>query len=297
MPLIKHLVISGGGPTMIQTLGSIQHLEEKKFIDFNTIETIYGTSAGAIIGVLICLKYDWTTLFDYIIKRPWQEVFPVNIQNIFDAYTKKGIFDDKTVIKCFKPLLDAKDISLNISLKEFYEYSKIEIHMFSFEVNTFQIEDISYLTHPDISLITAIQMSCALPVLMSPICGDGKCYIDGGVTCNYPLKKCIDSNKNIEEILGFKNQYDDNNNNNKNQIDSNSTLLDFITSFLFKLIHSIGSNNSIQTSITYEVICNADFLTISTLKSALYSIETREKLYSSGIESAIKFISNLENSV
>lgn len=294
MPLIKHLVISGGGPTMIQTLGSIQFLEENKFIDISNIETIYGTSAGAIIGVLICLKYDWTTLYDYIIKRPWQEVFPVNIRNIFDAYTNKGIFDDKTVIKCFKPLFDAKDISLNISLKDFYEYSKIELHMFSFEVNNFQVEDISYLTHPDLSLITAIQMSCALPILMCPICSDGKCYIDGGVTCNYPLKNCIDSNKNIEEILGFKNQYD---NNNKNQIDSNSTLLDFIISFLFKLIHSISSNNSTQTSITYEVISNTDFLTISTLKSALYSIETRENLYINGIETASKFLSNLENSV
>jgi len=296
MPSIKHLVISGGGPTMIQTLGSIQHLEENKFIDINNIETIYGTSAGAIIGVLICLKYDWTTLRDYIIKRPWQEVFPVNIQNIFDAYTKKGIFDDKTVFKCFKPLFDAKDISLNISLKDFYEYSKIELHMFSFEVNAFSVEDISYLTHPELSLITAIHMSCALPVLLSPICDNGKCYIDGGVTCNYPLKNCIESNKNNEEILGFKNQYDNNNNNN-NQIDSNSTLLDFITSFLFKLVHSVSSNNSTQSSITYEVICNADFLTISTLKSALYSIETREKLYTTGIESATKFLSNLENSV
>jgi len=295
MPSIKHLVISGGGPTMIQTLGSIQHLEENKFIDINNIETIYGTSAGAIIGVLICLKYDWTTLRDYIIKRPWQEVFPVNIQNIFDAYTKKGIFDDKTVIKCFKPLFDAKDISLNVSLKEFYEYSNIELHMFSFEVNAFIVEDISYLTHPELSLITAIHMSCALPVLLSPICDNGKCYIDGGVTCNYPLKNCIESNKNIEEILGFKNQYD--NNNNKNQIDSNSTLLDFITSFLFKLVHSISSNNLTQSSITYEVMSKADFLTITTLKSALYSIETREKLYISGIESATKFLSNLENSV
>jgi len=294
MPLIKHLVISGGGPTMIQSLGSIQYLEENKFIDINNIISIYGTSAGAIIGVLICLKYDWTTLRDYIIKRPWQEVFPVNIQNIFDAYTKKGIFDDKTVIKCFKPLFDAKDISLNISLKDFYEYSKIELHMFSFEVNAFSVEDISYLTHPELSLIMAIHMSCALPVLLSPICDNGKCYIDGGVTCNYPLKNCIESNKNIGEILGFKNQYD---NNNNNQIDSNSTLLDFITSFLFKLVHSISSNNSTQSSITYEVICNADFLTISTLKSALYSIETREKLYVSGIEFATKFLSNLENSV
>jgi predicted acylesterase/phospholipase RssA len=294
MPLIKHLVISGGGPTMIQTLGSIQHLEENKFIDFKNIETIYGTSAGAIIGVLICLKYDWITLRDYIIKRPWQEVFPVNIQNIFDAYTKKGIFDEKTVIKCFKPLFDAKDISLNITLKDFYEYSKIELHMFSFEVNAFSVEDISYLTHPDLSLITVIQMSCALPVLMSPVCSDNKCYIDGGVTSNYPLKYCIDSGKNIEEILGLKNQYDEH---KRSQIDLNSTLLDFITGFLFKLIHSIGSSNSIQTQITYEVVCNADFITISTLKSALYSIEVREKLYKNGSETATKFLSNLENAI
>jgi len=294
MSIIKHLVISGGGPTMIQTLGSIQHLEENKFIDFNNIETIYGTSAGAIIGVLICLRYDWTTLYDYIIKRPWHEVFPVNIQNIFEAYTKKGIFDDKTIIKCFKPLLDAKNISMNVSLKEFYEYSKIEIHMFSFEVNTFQIEDISYLTHPDLSLITAIQMSCALPILVTPICTEEKCYIDGGITCNYPLKYCVDSSKKIEEILGFKNKYEDY---NKNRINSSSTLLDFIMNFLFKLIHSVSSNNTSQNSITYEVISNTDFLSISTLKSALYSIEVREKLYKNGIETATIFISNLENTI
>ena len=295
MTIIKHLVVSGGGPTMIQTLGSIQHLEENKFIDINNIETIYGTSAGAIIGVLICLKFDWITLHDYIIKRPWHEVFPIKVQNIFDAYTKKGIFDEKTIIKCFKPLFDAKDISLNISLKEFFEYSKIELHMFSFEVNAFQIEDISYLTHPELSLITAIQMSCALPVLMTPICREGKCYIDGGITCNYPLKYCIESpNKNIEEILGFKNQYDDH---NKNQIDSNSTLLEFIMNFLFKIIHSISSNNMIQTSITYEVLCNTNFLSINTLKSALSSIEVREGLYMNGIEYAKTFLSTLENIV
>lgn len=294
MPLIKHLVISGGGPTMIQTLGSIQHLEENKFIDINNIETIYGTSAGAIIGVLICLKYDWITLYDYIIKRPWQEVFPINIQNIFDSYTKKGIFDDKTIIKCFKPLLDAKDISMNISLKEFYEYSKIELHMFSFEVNTFQIEDISYLTHPELSLITAIQMSSALPVLVTPICIEDKCYIDGGITCNYPLKYCIDSGKNTEEILGFKNKYEDY---NKNHINSSSSLLDFIMNFLFKIILSISSSNKLQIPITFEVISNTDFLSISTLKTALYSIEVREKLYTNGMEIAKTFLSNLENAI
>ena len=79
---IKHLVISGGGPSLIQTLGALQYLEKNKFIDLNNIETIYGTSAGAIIGTMICMKYDWETINDYVIKRPWHDVFKMNVEDI-----------------------------------------------------------------------------------------------------------------------------------------------------------------------------------------------------------------------
>ena len=98
---IKHLVISGGGPSMIQILGAIQHLEDKKFICLKNIESIYGTSAGAIVGVLISLGYDWETINDYIIKRPWHDVFKfkIGLQPILDAYANKGIFDIKTIEK------------------------------------------------------------------------------------------------------------------------------------------------------------------------------------------------------
>ena len=140
---IKHLVISGGGPIMIQILGSIQHIEKQKFINMNDIETIYGTSAGAIVGILICLKFDWETINDYIIKRPWQDVFQINAKNIFDSYSKKGIFDETIIKKCFKPLFDAKDINIDITLKEFYDLSKIELHLFSFEINDYKTHDIS----------------------------------------------------------------------------------------------------------------------------------------------------------
>ena len=176
---IKHLVISGGGPIMIQVLAAIQHLEQNSFLSLNTIESIYGTSAGAIVGVLMCLKFDWETINDYIIKRPWQDVFPVKVQNIFDAYTKKGIFDIKTIEKCFKPLLDAKDIPMDVHLEDFYKLSNIELHFFSFEINEYKVQDISYLTHPTLPLMTAIHMTSALPVLVNPVCIDNKCYIDG----------------------------------------------------------------------------------------------------------------------
>ena len=283
---IKHLVISGGGPTLVQALGAIQHVEQQKFIDISNIETIYGTSAGAILGTLICLKFDWETINDYIIKRPWHEVFPVNIQKIFDAYTKKGIFDIKTVEKIFKPLFSAKDLALDINLQDFYNYSKIELHFFAFDINEFKIEDVSYKTHPNISVITALQMTCSLPVLVAPVCIDNKCYIDGGIVCNYPLNKCLEL-YNQDEILGIKNQYDKN---DSNRVDSNSTMLDFLMSFVFKMIQNMDTGDK-QTVIKNEIICKADFLSIDYLKTALYSMDVRKELFDSGIGFAKEFLS------
>ena len=284
---IKHLVFSGGGHTMIQTLGAVQHLEQNKFIDFMNIETIYGTSAGAIVGTIIALKYDWETINDYIIKRPWHDLFKIKIEKILEAYTKKGIFDNKIIEKCFKPLLDAKDLSIDITLEDFYNYSKIELHFFSFEINEFKIKDISYLTHPTLSLIIAIQMTCGLPVLVIPVCIDDKCYIDGGMICNYPLNHCIESGKNNDEILGFKNKYDK----DDSRIHSESTLLDFIMSLLFKVIYSLSNENT-QPIIKYEVVCNTSLMTIDILRKSLNNIEARNDLLNNGIETAKLFLEN-----
>ena len=277
---------------MIQVIGAIQHLEKNEIVDMKNIESIYGTSAGAIVGVLICLKFDWETINDYIIKRPWHDVFPIKVQNIFDAYTKKGIYDIKTIEKCFKPLLDAKDIPMNINLEDFYKLSNIELHLYSFEINEYKVDDISYLTHPKLSLMTAIQMTCGLPVLMTPVCVDNKCYIDGGMSCNYPLNYCIESGKNPDEILGFKNKYSY----ERANVNSDSTMLDFLLSFLFKAVFSVSTYN-IQPQIKNEIFCDAQYLSFDVLKNALSNIEVRRDLFKNGTDSAVNFLSNLKNCV
>ena len=289
---IKHLVISGGGPVLVHVLGAIQHLEENNYLDRKEIKSIYGTSAGAIVGVLLCLGFDWETMRDYIIKRPWQDVFPVKVQNIFDAYTKKGVFDIKTFEKCFRPLLDAKDINMDINLEDFYKLSNIELHLFAFEINEYKIHDVSYLTYPKLSLLSAIQMSCALPLLVTPVCIEDKCFIDGGFSCNYPLNYCIESGKLPDEILGFKNKYDI----QKTVINAESTILDFMTTFLFTTISRFNTENE-QQEIKNEVICDASCLSIDVLRTAVSSIDARRELFNSGIGTAIKFLGELKDSV
>lgn len=280
---IKHLVFSGGGPSMIQTVGCLHHLEDTGYLARDNIESVYGTSAGAIVAILMCLKYDWPTIRDYIIGRPWHDLFAVKVQGIFDAYTKKGIFDQTTIEKGFKPLFDAKDISLKITLAEFFEYSGIDMHFFTFEINEFKMVDVSYKTHPALHLMKALHMTCSIPILVTPVCLEGKCYIDGGIICNYPLKYCLDTGVKEEEVLGFKNQYDD----ITNHIHSESTILDFMLCFLFKVIQSMSFK---QPSVKYEVLCCANFLSIEVIRTALSSIDTRRLLYQNGIDAAVKYL-------
>ena len=287
---IKHLVISGGGPSMLQYISAIQHLTENNIIDLNTIESIYGTSAGSIVGVLLCLKYDWETLNDYIIKRPWHELFHFKISYIFDAYKNRGVYSKEIIKKAFKPLFDAKDIPIDITLKGFYEYSKIEMHFLTFEVNQFKTEDVSYLTHPNVTLIDAIIMSSCIPVLFTPIIMENKCYVDGGVSANYPLNFCIDSGKNEDEILGLCNQYDCQ---QKNYIDSDSNLLEFILCFFFKMFNNLTSNIVIP-KIKYEIIFDVKCLNLKYLKSAITSMDVRKDLYLKGTDTAKEFINLLE---
>jgi predicted acylesterase/phospholipase RssA len=287
---IKHLVISGGGPILFQIISAIQELEGKEYLHMKNIESIYGTSAGAIVAVMISLKFDWETLNDYIIKRPWHDVFPVKVQNILDAYTKKGIFDIKNIEKCFKPLFDAKDIPLNVTMKDFFNLTNVDIHMCSFELNEYKVKDISHESFPDLPILTAVQMTCALPVIVTPVFIDDKCFIDGGVSCNYPLCFCIDSGKSADEILGFKNNYG---NENNSKVGENSTLLDYLLKFLFKSFIFIHDNN-IQPTIANEILFDTTYISLDVIKNALTKIEVRRELFEKGKLAADHF---LENSV
>jgi len=288
---IKHLVLSGGGPTMLQQLGAIQYLEtEAKYMERRCIETIYGTSAGGIVGVLLCLDYDWDTLCDYFIKRPWQDVFAFNLHHLLEAYSKKGIYDSVVLEKCFRPLMDAKNIPLTITLEEFYSWSKIELHLFSFEINEFTLCDISHITHPNLALLQAIQMTCAIPMLVCPVCTeDGQCHIDGGIACNYPLHQCISSgDKPLEEILGFKNNYV-NALSEKNQIHETSTMIDFLLNLLFQTVFTV-SNRYVQPNHLQEVICDTNCLSFQQLQEVLSNMEMRRELWKQGETNAKRFL-------
>ena len=64
-PHIQHLVLAGGGPSIFQTMGALRHLHANGFVQKDSIQGIYGTSAGSVVGVLMCLNMEWKDITEY----------------------------------------------------------------------------------------------------------------------------------------------------------------------------------------------------------------------------------------
>ena len=80
--MIKNIVLSACGPNLVAMLGAIHELHNQKVWNLEDIEAFYGASGGAIIAVFILLSDDFEMLKEYILKRPWNTVWPIE-PNIF----------------------------------------------------------------------------------------------------------------------------------------------------------------------------------------------------------------------
>jgi len=257
---IKHLVISGGGPSGFLSYGAISQLAKQGVWSLADIKSIHGTSVGAYLGVVVSLNYEWDWLDDYFIKRPWEKVVANSTNHFVDIYQQKGLLNETFFIEGIKPLLSAKDLNIDITLEEFYEFNHINIHFYTIDINAAGLEkiDIWHITHPKLSLVKALQMTMSVPIVFHPVCDEETqaCYVDGGFVNNFPLNDCIDFEQcEHDEILAFKNIWSD----NQKIISEKSSILDFLLILMTKLISALSTEKK-QVEIKNTVHCLMDGL-------------------------------------
>jgi predicted acylesterase/phospholipase RssA len=284
---IKHLVIGGGGPFGLCALGSLKYLHDKEFWNIKNIESIYATSIGALIAVYLSLKYDYEYIVEYLVKRPWEKLFEeIGIQNILELYDNKGLINVCSIYyKKYSILFEAKGISPNVTMKEFYNYSGIEFNFITCDANQFKMITISHKTHPDLELMTALCMTSAFPVIFTPVIIDNKCYIDGGIFSNYAVNICLqETGCKHEEILGVK-KYQSTDIND-GLITNESNIIDFLEKITLNIFNRINDELLLET-IPYEVVCNMNiFTSYDAWTQVPFSSEHRNNLILYGIKIA-----------
>ena len=276
----------GGAYNGIYTIGALNHLVKQHIFDIEDIENIYGTSAGALIGAILCLRVDWDTIINYIVERPWERDLIFTPDMMFNMIPSKGILDSSYIRIFFENLLKAKNLSSNITLSEFYDFSKIHLFLFAVEVNTFDVVKISHKSHPDLKLIDAIFITCSIPFLFQPTYLNNTYLVDGGVICNYPLDYCIEDGAKEDEILGIQFHL---NKDTTRYIDPSTNIL-YYGYYMFDKLIGVARKSPTKT-IPNQVIIPCDSLNIPTAVKILNNKEFRIQYIKKGEECAELFLS------
>jgi patatin-like phospholipase/acyl hydrolase len=196
--MIRHLVLSGGGVFGFSCFGAIRESCRRGLLEINNIDSIHATSVGTMMGVFLALKYDMGEVEEYLVKRPWNRVFQFTLPTLLSAVERRGIFDQSALREMFLPFFLARDLSIDMTLREFYDVTRVDFHCISTEIGEFKTVNFSHKTHPEWKLMDAVYCSSCLPILFAPyfhVTAEGKneYYMDGGILDNYPVQACLDA--------------------------------------------------------------------------------------------------------
>lgn len=292
---IKHLVISGGGTIGFSIYTAIRESNKAGYWKLGDLETIFATSAGGIMAVMLVLQYDWEIIDEFLLKRPWGAVFQINPNCVLSAFNNRGLFDRTQMNDVFAPLFGGKDIPMDITLQGFYERTHVEIHFFATELNGGLSSDVdfSYKTHPDWLLIDALYCSCCIPGLFQPFIRDEKCFVDGGVFLNYPIRPCLDrvGHENGRNVMGFKRNISAEFMNRR--VNAETTLLDTVMIFINKMMERALVEETPYEDVQ-EICVDCLPLSITELFLAFNSEKERNRLFEIGVECWRKYQASME---
>ena len=285
--MYKNLVISSGGLYLLSAIGTITRLFKLKILDNKKIENIYGTSAGGVVGLLLCLKIDWDLFEKYVTDRPLPKEFQLSMNNILEYMESKGFIGREVYDVMLKSIFKMKGLKYEITFKELYEYSNIKLNVFALNFNTFKNEKFNYELTPDFPVIDAVYMSATFPFVFKPIYYKNSYYIDGGIENDYPVDECLKECKN-KETLGIHIKYPIDYV-NELELDISNNAMDYCIKMIRKLIELNKKTNKNKNSLKNEIIIRMK--SIESLMD-LSSNETRRNLIALGKNSIDEYITN-----
>jgi len=279
---IKHLVISGGNIWGLYAFGSLQTCFTEKFLVFDHIQSIHGTSVGALIGVMVATGAGFDILRNYLVNRPWEKLLDKKAKSGMDLYDSRGIFDRELFEGFYSPIFASLDIPIDITLSGFFEKTGIDLHIYVTEIHEFISVDLSHTTHPEWGVIECIHASCSLPVVFSPVLKEGRCYADGGVTMNYPLSgfKRAYPDATEDEVLGI--LLDSPKPHSSNMVITDaSSIIDYVSFLISQIIQNCVFTNK-GSGTKFEIVFYSSPITIDYLFDVFKNKEIIENLILEG---------------
>jgi NTE family protein len=193
----RNLVFEGGGVKGIAYVGALEVLNKEGILP--NIERVAGTSAGAMIAVLVGLGYTteeisnilWDLNFKEFLDSNWGLVR--NTKRLLEDYGwYKGDFFRNLMADFIEAKTGNGESTFN-DIEEMREKGKAfrEITLIGADLSTGYSKVFNAALTPDVKVADAARISMSIPLFFAAIKGiggDDHIYVDGGLLDNYAIK-------------------------------------------------------------------------------------------------------------
>ncbi len=199
---IKNLIFEGAGIRGIAYAGVIQSLEQKGVI--KNVEKVGGTSAGAIIALLIALEYSSEELTNIISNTKFQKFNDgkfIFIGGISRTKNRYGWYRGEKFANWIGKLIEEKTGDSEITFEQLYKKDYKDLYLTATCLNKQKLIVLSRKTYPNMKIKDAVRISMSIPLYYQAVFVDsiGNTYskprkdevldimIDGGIVGNFPI--------------------------------------------------------------------------------------------------------------
>ena len=213
--MIKHLIFSGCSTKFFSLIGCLRCLEDYNILNKNNIENIHCSSGSVLILILYLIGYNLKEIKE-IVYQVDLDTFCIDTNNkdagediINNILFKKSLLNNDKFKKLVSDNLKKKLGVEDLTFKELYELSGINLIVNTFCFDKNELQYFSYKDSPNMSVVTGILMTISIPIIIEPVVYNNMTYCDAGIIRHYDfewfkdLDGSLKSGFNKNEILGI----------------------------------------------------------------------------------------------
>ncbi len=183
----RSICLSGGGVAGIAHVGVLQKLHDDHLAA--GIDTIVGSSAGAIVGALYAIGMKPRSILDALVAVDRSKIF--RFENIDSFLVDYGLDDGKYFMAHIADLYMAEQVDPRITFVEVFRRFKKRLIITGTNTSQHRPEYFSVDATPNMRVLDAVRISMSIPLLFTAVRRENGLFVDGGIRDNYPIEHCL----------------------------------------------------------------------------------------------------------
>ena len=192
---IDTLILGGGSTKAPAYIGICRALYELNIInkELYGIKHIITCSIGMVSTIYLLLDISLEVQEKATLLSDFSSLINIDEVDINSLLSCNGLLSNEKLIYLLKGILQHKYNKDDITLKELYDIKPILVTVKCCNITKGCNEYINVKTDPDLSILTLLRMTTAIPIFFQPITYKNNLYVDGGLTGGYPIELVKDN--------------------------------------------------------------------------------------------------------